>query len=101
MKAFQLTYKFTLRRFSSQWQNQSLFSPVFYADLTKAKLTSFVLLTTMAGYAIAPGVSSLSTLLLTTLGTGMCVASANSINQWTEIPYDAQMSRTRNRVLVR
>ena len=72
-----------------------------YADLTKSKLTCFVLLTTMAGYALAPGIASVSNLLWATVGTGLCVASANSINQWTEIPYDAQMSRTRNRVLVR
>ncbi|KAI8893146.1 UbiA prenyltransferase family [Globomyces pollinis-pini] len=77
------------------------FSPAYYKDLTKAKLSAFVLLTTMAGYAVAPGVPLLSTFFWTTIGTGLCVASANTINQWTEQPYDAQMSRTRNRVLVR
>ncbi|OAJ42915.1 protoheme IX farnesyltransferase [Batrachochytrium dendrobatidis JEL423] len=55
----------------------------------------------MAGYAMAPGILSVSTLLWTTFGTGLCIASANAINQWIEAPYDAQMSRTRNRVLVR
>ncbi|KAJ3261806.1 Protoheme IX farnesyltransferase, mitochondrial [Boothiomyces macroporosus] len=65
------------------------------------KLSAFVLLTTMAGYALAPGVSTASTLLYTCLGTGLCISSANAINQWTEVPYDAQMSRTRNRVLVK
>ncbi|KAI8904742.1 protoheme IX farnesyltransferase [Gorgonomyces haynaldii] len=54
----------------------------------------------MAGFALAPGGSTLS-LLWTTCGTGLCVASANAINQWIETPYDAQMQRTRNRVLVR
>ncbi|KAI8926636.1 protoheme IX farnesyltransferase [Entophlyctis helioformis] len=55
----------------------------------------------MAGYAMAPGAVSVATLLWTTLGTALCVSSANSINQWVEAPYDAQMSRTRNRVMVR
>ncbi|KAJ3167361.1 Protoheme IX farnesyltransferase, mitochondrial [Geranomyces variabilis] len=55
----------------------------------------------MAGYAIAPGALSVSTLLWTTLGTGLCSGAANAINQWVEHPYDAQMARTRNRALVR
>ncbi|KAL1923040.1 uncharacterized protein VTP21DRAFT_9416 [Calcarisporiella thermophila] len=75
--------------------------PGIYKELTKAQLAGLVVLTTMCGYAMAPGATSLSCLLWTTLGTGMCVASANSINQWIEAPYDAQMKRTRNRVLVR
>ncbi|KAI8355633.1 protoheme IX farnesyltransferase [Choanephora cucurbitarum] len=55
----------------------------------------------MCGYAIAPGAMDVSTLLFTTVGTGLCITSANAINQWIEIPYDAQMLRTRNRVLGR
>ncbi|RKP35713.1 protoheme IX farnesyltransferase [Dimargaris cristalligena] len=55
----------------------------------------------MCGYAVAPGAMDLPTLLYTTVGTGLCVASANTFNQWIEVPYDAQMMRTRNRVLVR
>ena len=39
--------------------------------------------------------------MFTTIGTGLCVASANSINQWIEAPFDSQMARTRNRVLVK
>ena len=69
--------------------------------------------------------TDLPTLLWTSVGTGLCIASANryvrggealgrvrllvsrpepvwrvrdpSINQWIEAPYDAQMSRTRTR----
>ncbi|KAJ3116090.1 Protoheme IX farnesyltransferase, mitochondrial [Phlyctochytrium bullatum] len=70
-------------------------------DLSKAKLASLVVLTTMAGYAVAPGAGNLVNLLWTTVGTTLCVASANTINQWLEVPFDAQMSRTRNRPLVR
>ncbi|KAI9473606.1 MAG: protoheme IX farnesyltransferase [Benjaminiella poitrasii] len=55
----------------------------------------------MAGYAIAPGESTVATLLATTVGTALCIGSANAINQWIETPYDAQMLRTRNRVLGR
>ncbi|ORY94191.1 protoheme IX farnesyltransferase [Syncephalastrum racemosum] len=55
----------------------------------------------MSGYAMAPGAAGVSTLLYTTVGTALCIASANAINQWIEVPYDAQMLRTRNRVLGR
>ncbi|KAI9298905.1 protoheme IX farnesyltransferase [Neoconidiobolus thromboides FSU 785] len=72
-----------------------------YQGLSKAKLAGLVALSTMCGYAAAPGAAELSTLLYTTVGTGLCISSANSLNQWVEIPYDAQMSRTRNRVLVK
>ncbi|KAJ2781478.1 Protoheme IX farnesyltransferase, mitochondrial [Coemansia javaensis] len=72
-----------------------------YGDLAKDKLTGFVVLTAMAGYAVAPGAAQVGTLLWTACGTALCSASANSLNQWVEAPYDAQMSRTRNRPLAR
>jgi protoheme IX farnesyltransferase len=76
-----------------------------YLELSKVKLASLVVLTSMVGYAMAPSsdpvLTHLSTLIATTLGTTLCVSSANAINQWIEAPYDAQMNRTRNRVLVR
>eukprot|EP01134_Creolimax_fragrantissima_P007975 CFRG7975T1 len=75
--------------------------PGAYMELTKMRLSALVVLTTMVGYAIAPGTISPETLLWTTVGTGMCVSAANSINQWVEVPFDGQMSRTSNRVLVR
>ncbi|KAJ3033042.1 Protoheme IX farnesyltransferase, mitochondrial [Rhizophlyctis rosea] len=84
-----------------RWKEAPQFHPSVYAGLTKMNLSALVTLTTMAGYAMAPGTTSLSTLLYTTLGTSLCIASANTINQWIESPYDAQMSRTRTRVLVR
>lgn len=74
--------------------------PQLYKELVKAKLAGLVALTAMAGVAIAPG-TDVSTLLYTTAGTALCIGSANAINQWIEIPYDAQMLRTRNRVLGR
>lgn len=55
----------------------------------------------MIGYAMAPGDFALGSFLMCTAGTGFCSAAANAINQYHEVPFDAQMSRTKNRVLVR
>lgn len=72
-----------------------------YLMLSKSRLTLLVCLTAAAGYGMAPGPLSLSTCLLASLGTAMASAAANSINQILEVPFDSQMSRTKNRVLVR
>lgn len=45
-----------------------------------------------------PGYVALASATL--VGTSLCVASANTFNQWLEWPFDAQMARTRNRMLV-
>eukprot|EP01147_Barroeca_monosierra_P000679 gene679-3979_t len=75
--------------------------PGIYARLTKLKLSGLVVLTTMGGYALAPMASfDWANFGMASLGTALCVASANSLNQWIEIPYDSQMSRTRDRPLV-
>ncbi|MCL4132703.1 UNVERIFIED_CONTAM: hypothetical protein GTU68_001257 [Idotea baltica] len=87
-----------------QWQSQKVNHrdlPKLYADLAKSRLTGLVVLTAMAGYAIAPAAFDSSTFLLCSLGTMLVSCSANSINQFLEVPFDSQMSRTRNRVLVR
>lgn len=75
--------------------------PRQYMQLSKIRLTGLVVITEMAGYAIAPGAMNLSTFLWAGLGTGLCSSSANAFNQWLEVPFDSQMSRTQNRVLVR
>lgn len=75
--------------------------PQQYMQLSKIRLTGLVVITEMAGYAIAPGAMHLSTFLWAGLGTGLCSSSANAFNQWLEVPFDSQMSRTQNRVLVR
>lgn len=72
-----------------------------YLKLSKIKLTSLVVATTMAGYALAPASFDIYTFAMCSLGTGLVSATANTINQFFEIPFDAQMSRTKNRVLVR
>uniref|UniRef100_A0A0C9RVK7 Protoheme IX farnesyltransferase, mitochondrial n=1 Tax=Fopius arisanus TaxID=64838 RepID=A0A0C9RVK7_9HYME len=69
--------------------------------LSKIRLTSLVVITTMGGYALAPGAFDPQTFITCALGTGLVSATANSINQFFEVPFDAQMSRTKNRVLVR
>ncbi|PWA01766.1 hypothetical protein BB558_002100 [Smittium angustum] len=87
------------------WKIQRPLPPVkkfyTYMDLSKDKLTAFVVLTAMAGYAAAPLSADLKTLFVLTTGTAMCSAAANATNQWIEVPYDAQMKRTRNRPIVR
>lgn len=73
-----------------------------YLELSKPKLSTLVVLTTMASYALTPfPAASLSTLFFLSSGTWLCCASANAFNMWLEPPFDSQMSRTRNRPLVR
>ncbi|XP_045491173.1 protoheme IX farnesyltransferase, mitochondrial [Colias croceus] len=69
--------------------------------LSKFRLTSLVVMTSMAGYALAPAPFELTTFALCAVGTGLVSSAANSINQYHEVPFDAQMSRTKNRVLVK
>ncbi|KAL5280559.1 COX10 family protein [Megaselia abdita] len=71
-----------------------------YKKLSKFRLSSLVVITTMAGYAMAPAPFDPATFALVSLGTGLVSAAANSINQYHEVPFDSQMSRTKNRVLV-
>ncbi|XP_043479124.1 protoheme IX farnesyltransferase, mitochondrial [Leptopilina heterotoma] len=69
--------------------------------LSKARLTSLVVITAMGGYAMAPASFDPYIFTMCSLGTGLVSASANAINQFCEVPFDAQMNRTKNRVLVR
>lgn len=58
-------------------------------------------MTSMAGYALAPAPFLPCTFAVCAVGTGLVSAAANSINQFYEVPFDAQMQRTKNRVLVK
>lgn len=49
---------------------------------------------------MAPAPFDFCTFLSCALGTGLVSAAANAINQYHEVPFDSQMSRTKNRVLV-
>ncbi|KAI1474172.1 hypothetical protein K445DRAFT_74044 [Daldinia sp. EC12] len=83
-------------------------------SLSKPRLTVLVVLTAMVPYAVYPvpaflspsiglDTPSLSPLTLTflTTGTALCSASANALNMLYELAWDAKMTRTRNRPLVR
>lgn len=63
-------------------------------------ILALVVVTSMAGYAVAPAPFEWHTFTLCIVGTGLLSAAANSINQFHEVPFDAQMSRTKHRVLV-
>jgi len=73
----------------------------YYSKLAKKNLTALVVATTMMGCAMAPVPFDPYIFGFTTLGTTMTSAAANTINQFLEVPYDSQMNRTRDRVLVR
>lgn len=79
--------------------------PKLYKQLSKSRLTFLVVLTGMAGYALCPAAltvavaSPVTTLLALTAGMTLCSAAANALNQLVESPYDAQMQRTRARLL--
>ncbi|KAI9782545.1 MAG: Protoheme IX farnesyltransferase, mitochondrial [Peltula sp. TS41687] len=84
-----------------------------YLSLSKPRLSFLIVLTTTAAYSLypvptlllpttttSPSLSTLTLLFLTT-GTALSCASANALNMLFEPEFDAKMSRTRNRPLVR
>lgn len=71
-----------------------------YAELTKPRLTSLVLLTTALGYLLArTGTPKWGTLLAAVAGTALVGGGANGLNQWWESAADARMRRTKDRPL--
>ncbi|ODN03645.1 Protoheme IX farnesyltransferase, mitochondrial [Orchesella cincta] len=72
-----------------------------YLGLSKSRLTGLVVVTAMAGYALAPASFAVGPFLSLSLGTALTSAAANTVNQIVEVPFDSQMDRTKNRVLVR
>ncbi|KAJ5532403.1 Protoheme IX farnesyltransferase mitochondrial [Penicillium frequentans] len=88
-----------------------------YLALTKPRLSFLVVLTTTSAYGMYPISSLLAldpamtplptlststlTLIYLTVGTFLSCCSANTLNMMAEPKYDALMSRTRNRPLVR
>ncbi|KAM4663272.1 protoheme IX farnesyltransferase, mitochondrial isoform 2-T2 [Discoglossus pictus] len=71
------------------------------ARLSKFKLSALVVITASAGYAMAPVPFDPSCFLLASLGTALASCSANTINQFFEVPFDSNMNRTKSRPLVR
>ncbi|CAG8682127.1 12071_t:CDS:1, partial [Acaulospora colombiana] len=72
-----------------------------YSQLAKSRLTFLNVLAAMSGVALSPLPASVPVLLATATGTLLCSASANTFNQLSEVPFDAQMARTRNRPIIR
>ena len=74
-----------------------------YAALSKVRLSALVVLTSAAGYAMAPAALCTlphgAALVATAVGTGLCAGSANTFNQAIEVKHDAKMNRTKTRVL--
>ncbi len=78
--------------------------PNYCLMLSKSRLTMLVCITSAAGYGLASSaymVFDPSVLVISTVGVGLTSAAANSINQMLEVPFDSQMNRTKNRVLVK
>nr|CAG4651992.1 EOG090X09NT [Triops cancriformis] len=75
--------------------------PSFYASLSKYRLTMLVVCSAVSGYAMAPAPFDPVTLALCLTGTALTSGAANTINQFLEVPFDSQMTRTSQRVLVR
>jgi len=71
-----------------------------YLKLSKIRLTGLVVLTTLTGSLMALQPLNSTLLAATLIGTGLTSASAAALNQFLEVPFDSQMSRTRNRPLV-
>lgn len=70
------------------------------SELFKLRLTTLVLLTTLAGYHLGrSGPLDWPLLLLTLGGTALVAAGAAALNQWLEREHDARMPRTASRPL--
>ena len=77
---------------------QSLLSAV--CDLTKARLSGLVLMTTLAGFYLGnSGAASFSLMVHALAGTALLAAGAAALNQLLERDLDARMNRTENRPL--
>jgi len=74
-----------------------------YADLTKARLSALVVLTTAVGFLVAVPATASTTdwmlLVWTVLGTALAAGSAAAFNQLVEVNRDRRMHRTQSRPL--
>lgn len=71
-----------------------------YLQLTKARLSALVVLSTAVGFVVArAGDIDWAILLWTVIGTSLSAASASAFNQVIEIKRDALMERTKHRPL--
>ena len=72
-----------------------------YSQLSKARLSSLVVMTTSAGFLMAGTPIGWSGLAAVSIGTTLAACSANTFNQVYEIKTDSLMNRTRGRPLPR
>lgn len=74
-----------------------------YLELTKARLSAMVVLTTAAGFVMATPAAAAGIdwvrMVLTITGTALAAGGVNALNQLIEMRRDALMHRTRNRPL--
>jgi heme o synthase len=71
-----------------------------YADLTKARLTFLVVLTTLVGFYLgSPSSVNYFLMIHAVLGTALVASGAAALNQLLEREHDAKMRRTKNRPL--
>jgi len=71
-----------------------------FADLTKARLTALVLLTTLVGFYLGwHGPMNYWLMFNALAGTALVASGASALNQLLEREYDAKMPRTQNRPL--
>lgn len=70
-----------------------------YSQLSKARLSALVVMTTSAGFFMAGAPVGWGTLAATCVGTTLAACSANTFNQLYEVKTDALMNRTRGRPL--
>src|SRR5580692_7492758 len=71
-----------------------------YLELTKPRITCFILMSTAIGFVCGmnPGTASTwVTLLHTLLGTALIASGTAALNQWYEREADAKMNRTKAR----
>jgi len=70
------------------------------SELSKARLSFLVLLTTLVGFLLGwQGSMNYTVLLATLLGTALSAAGASALNQWIERDLDGLMKRTADRPL--
>lgn len=87
-----------LRSSASDARRPSLFTWNDLMQLTKARLSMLVLMSTAVGYWLGmPDEVSWPHLLWACAGTWLVVAGANALNQWLERDADARMDRTKSR----
>lgn len=70
-----------------------------YSQLSKARLSGLVVMTTGAGFLMAGGPISWGSFAAAAVGTSLAAASANTFNQAWEVELDAKMKRTCKRPL--